>query len=36
MAQLPWCVANSTRVMGYPRLLMDVAADLRFLVGQDW
>ena len=29
-------IANSTRVMGYPRLLMDIAVDLGIPVGQDW
>ncbi len=29
-------IANSPRVIGYPRLLMDIAADLRFCVGHDW
>jgi hypothetical protein len=29
-------IANSPRLMGYPRLMMDVAAHLHIPVGQDW
>jgi hypothetical protein len=29
-------IANSPRVIGHPRLLMDIAVELRFFVGQEW